>query len=136
MLASIDAVGLELLPLVARHVLLLPHLLPPDTMSQVESSKAGNGYPLIRELTVEELGPPLEREASPLLKGRVARQEVNMMLLEFEHLSLTSCLSFGLQCMSTDMLNSVVWDTKGLGDVLIRDVLVGVDRGISASEPQ
>ena len=37
-----------------RHVLLLPHLLPLDSMLQVQPPQASHGNPFVRKLTVEE----------------------------------------------------------------------------------
>ena len=107
-----------------RHVLLLPHLLPLDSMLQVQSPQASHGNAFIRESAVEEFGSPLEREACPVLKSLVARQEVNMVLIELGDLSVASWRSFRLQSMSTEVLDCVVGDAERLGDFEVRYIFV------------
>ena len=89
-------------------------------MLQVQSPQASHGNLFISELAVEEFGSELEREACPVLKSLVARQEVNMVLFELGDLSVASWRSFRLQSMSTEVLDCVVGDAKRLGDFEVR----------------
>ena len=87
-------------------------------------------------MAMKEFCSIFERKACPFFKSLVARQEVNMMLFELGHLSIPSWLSFWFQSISTYVLNSVVGNSERFRDRLVRNILVGSGRRISAPEPQ
>ena len=66
------AIGLELLLQATRHVFLLPHLFTVYPVLDIESPQAGHGNALVGETSVEEFGPPFEREARPFFQCLVA----------------------------------------------------------------
>ena len=87
-MTSLPAVDFECSLCTLRHVLLLPHLLPLDTMFQVEPPQASHSDSLVSEMAMKEFCSIFERKACPFFKSLVARQEVNMMLFELGHLSI------------------------------------------------
>ena len=108
---KILAVDREFLLCVLRHILLLSHLLSLDSVLQIKSPQAGYCNPLVSEMPMEKNCSKFERKACPFLQSIIARQEVNMMLLELEGLSLASWLLCVSQSTTTNILHCVVRNT-------------------------
>ena len=103
-MTSLNAVCLECLFCIFRHVFLLPDLLAFETMLDVELPQGGDSDALVSESAVEQLCSFLESEASPFFQRLVTEQKVNMFLIEKTRFLLQSesfgCLeSFGAEVL-------------------------------------